>query len=89
MIHTNPNIKAKNERPKISMNLPNVNIAMIFPIKRMAASQRRDTAESARRKRDPIISVPNRLSANQMVERYKARTSIYIPKGKNESGEAS
>src|SRR6266487_716772 len=77
MIHNNPNIKAINERPNISKTLPNVNKAIRFPTKSTAASQSRDRAKSLRRKRDPMISVANRLSANQMVERYKARTSIY------------
>src|SRR6266540_2835922 len=76
MIQNNPKKKAIQESPKISKNLPNVNKAIRFPAKITNASQKKDRPESLRRKRDPMISVANRLSANQMAERYKARTSI-------------
>src|SRR5215204_3161385 len=76
VIQYNPNAKANQERPKVSKNLPNVNIAKKSPVKIMTASQISDRAESPRRKREPTANVTNRLSANQMAERYNKRVSM-------------
>src|SRR5688572_3311430 len=77
MIQYNPKLKASNDKPKISSSLPNVNMAMRFPVRMTPVSQRSDSEKSVRRKREPMISVPNRLMANQRAEMYRARTSIY------------
>ena len=78
MIHNNPNTKANQERPIISRTLPNVNNAKTAPMKIIAASQINDKVKSPRRKREPTASVINRLSANQMAERYNRRVSMIL-----------
>ena len=79
VIQYNPNAKASQERPKISKNLPNVNMAKKSPVKIMTASQISESAESLRRKRAPTANVTNKLSANQMAERNNKRVSmIYL-----------
>src|SRR5690349_14638294 len=88
-IQYNPNPNAINEKPKISSSLPKVKMAMRLPVRSTPVNQRSDTVESLRRRRDPTINVANRLRANQIAERYKARTSISFRQDKNGSGEAS
>src|SRR6476660_1854596 len=88
-IQYRPSPKAINEKLKISSSLPKVKMAMRLPPRITPVNQSRERVESLRRKRDPMISVETRLMANQIAERYKARTSISFRKDKTGSEEAS
>src|SRR5215203_6287588 len=83
-IQYNPKPKASKDKLKISSNLPNVKMAMIFPPRMTPVSHSSDIVGSLRRNREPIMSVEIKLMANQIAERYSARVSIELMKDKSE-----
>ena len=69
IIQYNPKPKTSNEKPKISSSFPKVKMAIRLPARITPVNHRSEREKSLRRNREPIISVANRLIANQRAER--------------------